>query len=124
MLSSAKIIGFVPTGDLARAKSFYSGTLGFRVTGEDAFAVTLDANGTMVRVAKTGAHPPAPFTILGWEVADIREAAADLERRGVRLERFEGLPQDDQGIWTLPNGAKVGWFKDGDGNILSITQFA
>ena len=57
----------------------------------------------------------------GWRSGAV---ATQLKDRGVHLERFTGMSQDDLGIWNSPSGAKVGWFKDPDGNILSLTQFA
>ena len=124
MLNTAKIVGFIPARDLEKAKSFFSTKLGLRMIREDSFAVTFDANGTMLRIARVQEFIPHPFTILGWEVAGIREAVTELAQRGIEFERFGGLPQDDLGIWTSPNGAKVAWFKDPEGNVLSLTQFA
>jgi catechol 2,3-dioxygenase-like lactoylglutathione lyase family enzyme len=122
MLGSNKIVAFVPTQDSSKARTFYEGILGLRFIFEDAFALVLDANGTRVRVTKAPEFKPAPFTILGWEVQGIENVVADLMKKGVRFEKF-GLPgQDDQGIWSAPSGAKVAWFKDPDGNILSLSQ--
>jgi catechol 2,3-dioxygenase-like lactoylglutathione lyase family enzyme len=122
MLGSNKIIAFVPTRDSAKARTFYEGTLGLKFIFEDDFALVLDANGVRVRVAKTPEFKPAPFTILGWEVSGIENVVADLMKKGVRFEKFGMLGQDDQGIWSAPGGAKVAWFKDPDGNILSLSQ--
>jgi catechol 2,3-dioxygenase-like lactoylglutathione lyase family enzyme len=122
MLGSNKIVAFVPTRDSVKARAFYEGTLGLKFIFEDAFALVLDANGIRVRVAKAPEFKPAPFTILGWEVSGIENVVADLMKKGVRFEKF-GLPgQDDLGIWSAPSGAKVAWFKDPDGNILSLSQ--
>jgi hypothetical protein len=63
-------------------------------------------------------------TVLGWHVADIDEAVKGLVARGVIFEIFVGMPQDELGIWASPSGEKVAWFKDPDGNNLSLTQFA
>jgi hypothetical protein len=63
-----------------------------------------------------------PWTVLGWAVPDIEATLAELAGRGVAGLRFENLPQDEQGIWTTPDGSKVAWFHDPDGNTLSITQ--
>jgi catechol 2,3-dioxygenase-like lactoylglutathione lyase family enzyme len=122
MLGSNKIVAFVPTRDSVKARAFYEGTLGLKFIFEDAFALVLDANGIRVRVAKAPEFKPAPFTILGWEVSGIENIVADLMKKGVRFEKY-GLPgQDEQGIWSAPGGAKVAWFKDPDGNILSVSQ--
>jgi catechol 2,3-dioxygenase-like lactoylglutathione lyase family enzyme len=123
MLGSQKIIPFVATRDLARAKSFYGATLGLRLVSEDAFALVFDAAGVMLRVAKVEEVVAAPYTVLGWAVADIDATSQALARAGIVPERFHGLQQDDHGIWKSPSGARVLWFRDRDGNTLSLTQF-
>lgn len=122
MLGSEKIIAFVATTGAARAREFYEGVLGLRVVSDDPFALVLDAGGTMLRLQKVSEHRPAPFTVLGWAVADIRAAVEGLRAAGVTFERFPGMDQDERGIWTAPGGARVAWFKDPDGNTLSLTQ--
>ncbi|MFZ0939201.1 MAG: VOC family protein [Candidatus Sulfotelmatobacter sp.] len=122
MLGSTNIVAFVPTNDAAKARAFYEGILGLRFVKDDGFATMLDANGIMVRVAKVPQFSPAQFTILGWEVVDIRKTAESLQEKGIRCERFGFFEQDELGIWTAPTGDKVAWFKDPDGNILSVSQ--
>jgi catechol 2,3-dioxygenase-like lactoylglutathione lyase family enzyme len=122
MLKSAKIMPFVPITDSKRSRPFYEDTLGLTFVSDDGFALVMNFNGTTLRLAKAKNFTPAPFTILGWQVPAIEEAVVELEKRGVRFEKFPGLPQDDHGIWTAPGGAKVAWFKDPDGNILSLSQ--
>ena len=123
MLGSTNIVAFVPTKDADKAKAFYVEVLGLRFVKDDGFAVVLDANGIMVRVAKVPPpFTPAQFTILGWQVTDIEKMAAGLQAKGVHFERFGFFEQDDLGIWTAPTGDKVAWFKDPDGNILSVSQ--
>ena len=123
MLNSTDIVAFVPTSDFDRARAFYEGVLGLRFMKNDGFAMVLDANGIMVRVSKV---PPdfraLPFTILGWQVSDIESIVPALQSRGVAFERFGFAEQDALGIWTAPSGDKVAWFKDPDGNILSVSQ--
>jgi catechol 2,3-dioxygenase-like lactoylglutathione lyase family enzyme len=125
MLGSAQIIAFVPTTDGERARRFYVDVLGLGFVSDDPFALVVDANGIKVRITKVGEFTPQKFTVLGWEVSDIEKAVTDLEEKGVSFEKY-GLPgQDERGIWTVPGGgAKVAWFKDPDGNVLSITQGA
>ena len=123
MMSDGKVIAFVTTTDGARARAFYEGVLGLRVVGDDDFAVVLDANGTMVRISKAKETTPAPHTVLGWDVADITAKVRGLRERGVTFERYGFLTQDEAGIWAAPGGARVAWFKDPDGNLLSLTQF-
>jgi len=123
MLGSHKIIAFVATRDALRAKVFYRDTLGLRLVSEEPFALVFDAQGTMLRVSIVQQLAPAKHTVLGWDVPDIMAAAQDLQKAGVRFERYEVLPQDELGIWTAPGGARVAWFKDPEGNVLSITEF-
>jgi catechol 2,3-dioxygenase-like lactoylglutathione lyase family enzyme len=123
MLGSINIVAFVPTRDAEKARAFYEGVLGLRFVKDDGFALVLDANGIMVRVAKVQpTFTPAQFTILGWQVPDIEKVAAALQMKGVQFERFGFFEQDKLGIWTAPSGDKVAWFKDPDGNILSVSQ--
>src|SRR5947208_3349001 len=104
MLGSHKIIAFVATRDALRAKVFYRDTLGLRLVSEEPFALVFDAQGTMLRVSIVQQLAPAKHTVLGWDVPDIMAAAQDLQKAGVRFERYEGLPQDELGIWTAPGG--------------------
>jgi catechol 2,3-dioxygenase-like lactoylglutathione lyase family enzyme len=122
-LGSRNIIAFVPTRSPERAKKFYGDTLGLRLLSEDQFAIVFDANGIMLRVSVVGELVPAKHTVLGWQVPDVVTAAKDLHEAGVTFERFEGMQQDETGIWTSPGGGKIAWFKDPDGNTLSITEF-
>ncbi|HUA60294.1 MAG TPA: VOC family protein [Verrucomicrobiae bacterium] len=122
-LGGYNIVAFVSIVDVERAKVFYRDTLGLRlVLEEPPFALVFDANGIMVRLGMAKELPPAHGTVLGWQVPDIEAAVRDLEQAGVRIERFEKLKQDNLGIWTAPIGDKVAWFKDPDGNILSVSQ--
>jgi catechol 2,3-dioxygenase-like lactoylglutathione lyase family enzyme len=125
MLGSADLIAFVPTRNLVTARKFYEQTLGLELISVDRFALVFSAHGTTLRVADVSDvkdFRPAPFTIVGWQVTNVGDTAGDLVKKGVRFERFPGMDQDAQGIWQSPTGAKVAWFKDPDGNILSITQ--
>lgn len=122
MLGSLNIVAFVPTKDSVRARAFYEGVLGLRFVKDDGFAMVLDANGIMVRVAKAGDFTPAPFTILGWQVADIQKVVTALTAKGVHFEIFGFFKQDELGIWTAPTEDKVAWFKDPDGNVLSVSE--
>ncbi len=123
MLGTAKLMAFAATTDAARAQAFYETTLGLRLVAEEPYALVFDANGTMLRVQKVREHTPPPFTALGWEVADIRATIQALVERGVSFERYDFVPQDALGVWDA-GGALVAWFKDPDGNLLSLTQFS
>jgi len=122
MLSGDHLKAFVPTTKPKKAKSFYNDTLGLKLLSEDNYALEFDANGTLLRVAIVPKLTPHPFTILGWNVDDIVSVIKQLNNKKVIFERYDFLEQDDLGIWTSPNGSKVAWFKDPDGNILSLTE--
>ena len=123
MLSKSKLVCFAATTNAAKAKAFFGDTLGLSLVDDSAFALVLDANGTMLRVQKVQDLSPARYTALGWEVSDICTTIKQLGKKGVRFERYDGLSQDELGIWTTPDGSRVAWFKDPDGNTLSVTEF-
>ncbi len=123
MMRDARLIGFVATQNAARARQFYESTLGLNFVSGDDFALVFDVRGTMLRVQIVEKVRAQEFTVLGWSVADIRKEVTDLGTRGVRFHRYEGMKQDDLGIWSSPAGARVAWFSDPDGNILSLTEF-
>ena len=121
MFGSTNIVAFVPTKDAEKARAFYVDVLGLRFIKDDGFAMVLDANGILVRVARAQ-FTPAQFTILGWQVKNIEKTAVELQEKGVHFERFGFFEQDALGIWTAPTGDKVAGFKDPDGNVLSVSQ--
>jgi len=122
-LSNYNIIGFATIVDVERAKEFYRDTLGLRLLSEEPpFALVFDANGIMLRLGMGKERPPVQGTVLGWQVPDIITAVKDLAQAGVQFERYGFMKQDELGVWTAPTGAKVAWFKDPDGNILSLSE--
>jgi len=123
VLSSSNLMAFVATANPKRARAFYQKTLGLTLLEDTPFALVFDANGIMLRVQKVRSLKPATHTVLGWRVPDIRKAIGALVRKKIRFERYPGLPQDQMGVWSSPSGAKVAWFEDPDGNILSLTEF-
>ncbi len=122
MLADEKIMGFSATVDPARARAFYEGVLGLRLLSDEPHALVFDANGTMLRVQKVRTLTPPGHTVLGWEVRDIVATVRDLTARGVEMLRVSITGQDELGIWHTPSGATVAWFKDPDGNTLSVAQ--
>jgi catechol 2,3-dioxygenase-like lactoylglutathione lyase family enzyme len=125
MLASMDIIAFVPTRNPNKARKFFETTLGLRFVSDDQFAIVFDANGVMVRVVDVSGvadYKPAPFTILGWSVSSVGKTVNALQKKGVQFERYPGMEQDQLGVWSSPGGAKVAWFKDPDGNVLSLTE--
>ena len=123
MLATAKLVAFGAITDAARAARFYGETLGLPIRSEDEFALVLDANGVELRLQKVPELTPPGFTTLGWEVGDLETVLEALTARGVATERYPWLTQDPRGVWQAPSGARVAWFRDPDGNLLSIAQY-
>lgn len=122
MLASVPLVAFAAASDLDRAREFYAGTLGLPLVEATPFAVVFDAAGTTLRVTLVDAPAKAPYTVLGWTVPDIAATVLGLAGNGVAFARYDGMEQDDLGVWTAPGGARVAWFTDPDGNTLSVTQ--
>ena len=125
ILGTSKLVAFVAATDPNKARAFYEGVLGLRlVEDEKPFALVFDADGTMLRVTVVREHKPAQFTVLGWGVESIENTVERLTAAGVEFQRYPGINDGDpKAIWTAPGGARVAWFKDPDGNVLSVTQF-
>lgn len=122
-LGRYNIVAFATIVDVERAKTFYRDTLGLHLVSEEPpFALVFDANGIMIRLGMGKEIPKFPGTVLGWQVPDIESAVQELVDAGVGFERYEWMKQDERGIWTAPTGARVAWFKDPDGNILSLSE--
>lgn len=124
MLENSKVIAFAASADLRQAREFYAQVLGLRVIEQSDFACVFDANGTMLRVTAVAEVARPGSTVLGWRVSDIAATVRGLSARGVAFLRYDGMDQDEDGVWTTPAGDKVAWFADPDGNVLSLTQFA
>lgn len=122
MLASGKMVGFVTTKDYEKARAFYEGKLGFDFVSLDQYALVMSVGGHKIRIAKAPNFTPVQGTVLGWEVEDIVSIATWLRDRGVALEKYPFAQDRELGIWTTPIGGKVAWFKDPDGNILSVSQ--
>jgi catechol 2,3-dioxygenase-like lactoylglutathione lyase family enzyme len=122
-LDAGRLVGFVPTVNLPRARAFYADNLGLRVVDESDFACVFDANGTMLRVTPVRKVARARYTVLGWSVDDIEATVRRLTDAGVVFEHYRGMDLDALGIWTAPGGSRVAWFQDLDGNLLSLMEF-
>ena len=122
MLGTNPLIAFVATTQPELAKTFYRDILGLLLVSDEEFALVFDANGTMLRIAKVDELRPESRTVIGWQVDDIESTIRTLVSLGVRFERYMGLEQDDLGIWST-GGGQIAWFKDPDGNVLSLTRF-
>lgn len=122
MLVSGRIMGFVLTKDAKQARDFYENKLGFEFISDDEFALVMRAGQNKIRLAKGTKFTPPHYTVLGWEVQDITSVVKWLLQRGVVFEKYPFVQDQQLGIWTTPNGDKVAWFKDPDGNVLSVSQ--
>lgn len=122
MLALGKIVGFVLTNDYDKARAFYEGALGCEVVSLDQFALVVTLGGHQIRIVNAADFTPLRSTVLGWEVSDIEAVADWLANRGVAFDKYPFVQDKERGIWTAPGGSKVAWFKDPDGNVLSISQ--
>ena len=122
MFSDSKLVAFAATADPIKARRFYESVLGLQLVSENPFAIVFDANGVTLRIQVVQLLTLSNYTTLGWEVDHIENMAENLATAGVSLERFPGMEHDSLGIWTSPDGSKIGWFKDPDGNLISISQ--
>jgi catechol 2,3-dioxygenase-like lactoylglutathione lyase family enzyme len=122
-LGKCDVVTFAGTARPAESRKFYEEALGLRFVGDESFALVFELNGIMLRIQKMQELTPARSTVLGWKVPDIAAAVRALRERGVQFQLYYGMDQDELGIWTSPSGARVAWFKDPDGNTLSLTEF-
>lgn len=118
-----KPISFIATDDADAALRFYRDVLGLELLEDSPFALVFDDRGQMLRVQKVAQVEPAPNTVHGWEVGDIAAEIVALSALDVQFARYEALEQDEQGVWTSPDGHKIAWFRDPSGNNLSLTEF-
>ena len=122
MLTAGKLVGFLTTTDYEQARAFYEGKLGFEFVSLDQFALAMRAGGNMIRISKSETFKPAQGTVLGWEADDLRAIVLWLKSRGVESERYAFIEDQELGIWNAPSGDQVAWFKDPDGNVLSVSH--
>ncbi len=124
MLHNFPVIPFLATKSPDKAKAFYSEKLGLLLVEDSPFALVFEANRSSIRIQKVKDLTPAAHTALGWEVTNVHDVIRAMQLKGIKFERYPGMQQDELGIWSAPSGAKVAWFKDPDGNVLSLTQKA
>ncbi len=116
------LVAFVGSADLDRSRAFYGGVLDLPLVAADASALPYDAAGTVLRVAAVPTVLPAGYTVLGWRVDDVAATVRTLRARGVAFAVYDGMDQDADGVWTAPGGSRIAWFRDPDGNVLSLQQ--
>src|SRR3954469_9651416 len=119
---SGKAVAFVYVTDRDRALAFYRDTLGLHVRDSDFYGDFLDLPGALLRLTTIPGFEPHPHPVLGFDVEDIEADAAALRGRGVAFDIFEGMGQDENGICAMPDGGKLAFFKDPDGNALMLSQ--
>jgi catechol 2,3-dioxygenase-like lactoylglutathione lyase family enzyme len=117
-------IAFLACSDAAAARDFYRDRLGLACVSDAAFALVFHVGPIELRIQKVERLVAPEHTVFGWAVADIEVMVSRLEAQGVTFDRFDAIPQDPLGIWTTPDGTRVAWFRDPDGNRLSLTQYA
>ena len=122
MIAEGKMTGFLITTDYEKAREFYERKLGFEFVSLDQFALVVQVGGHHIRITKSTKFTPLQSTVLGWEVNDVEAAVKWLASRGVTTEKYPFVPDKKLGIWDAPGGGKVAWFKDPDGNVLSLSQ--
>ena len=118
-----KPVLFLATADAERSRAFYERVLGFDFVADEPPALVFQVGPSMLRIQKVDRVQTVPYTAMGWSVSDIRQTVQRLRGAGVVFQRYEGMKQDDDGIWLAPSGAFVAWFRDPDGHVLSLTQF-
>jgi hypothetical protein len=122
MLSNNRIKAFISTTQPALAREFYTKKIGLKLISEDSYGIELDANGAHLRISFVKELRPQPFTVLGWDTEDIVSTIKLLNEKGISCEIYSFIEQDKSGIWTAPGGTRVAWFKDPDGNLLSLSD--
>jgi len=121
-MKNAVLNAFLPTRDIDKAKEFYVQLLGLDFIIDNGFSLELKSGGVPIRLTRVESFEPDPFTVLGWEVIDIKSTIQELLQKGLVFEKYPGIHQDELGIWSAPGGTLVAWFKDPDGNVLSLSQ--
>ena len=123
MLSSARSSIFLATTKASEAQDFYTNVLGLKFVEDNEFALVFHMAGAELRISKVPEFTPQPYTVLDWQVSDIKLGVAELKKKGISFVIYDFMEQDENGIWTVPNDAtKIAWFKDPDNNVLSISQ--
>jgi catechol 2,3-dioxygenase-like lactoylglutathione lyase family enzyme len=122
MLTAGKMVGFLLTKDYEKARAFYEGKLGFEFVSHDQFALVVRAGENMIRIVRMPDFVALRSTVLGWEVGDVEAVVTRLSGHGVETEKYPWVQDKERGIWVTPGGDKVAWFKDPDGNVLSVSQ--
>lgn len=122
MTSFGTPVSFIATAHPNESRHFYETLLNLKCQSDDLYALVFDLGSTTLRIQKVESNPEVNHTVLGWNVDNIKQCVGELTKKGVEFEIFSSLPQDELGVWSSPSGAMIAWFKDPDGNTLSLTQ--
>ncbi|OKS86748.1 VOC family protein [Mucilaginibacter polytrichastri] len=123
MLNDKTIMAFLATADPAKARPFYENILGLPLKRTDPYAMVFDSNGIELRITTVKDLQPVPYSVMSWIVPAIHDTVAGLSAKSVVFEKYSFFEQDADGVWHSPDGTLVAWFKDPDGNLLSLTEF-
>lgn len=122
MLSTSRLVAFVPSADPVRSRAFYEKTLGLPLVGEEGGAFVFDVDGAELRLIRVDTVNPEPHTLVGWQVDDIDDVVARLQALGVAFADYDFLDENNPAVWTAPNGQRIAWFTDPDGHTLSLSS--
>lgn len=115
-------VTFINVADRERALAFYRDTLGLPIRSSDQFGDFIDLGGALLRMTALPGWEAAKHPVLAWNVEDVAAAVAKLRERGIVFTIYDGFGQDENGIWTSPDGSKLAWFTDPDGNVLMLSE--
>lgn len=115
-------VSFIATANAEESRHFYESVLGLELLSDESYALVFSLGAIRLRVQKVETVPEVKHTVLGWNVVDIHKCVEELSDEGVQFEVYEHLSQDELGIWVSPSGASIAWFRDPDGNTLSLTE--
>ena len=123
-LADASLQTLVWSSNIARSQQFYSEVLGLPLTDNSHWALVYRVGQGCLRVSPVQSTASSEHTVFGFEVADFGQVVADLTSKGVNFERFPGFAHDEAGAWVAPDGTNVAWFRDPDGNLISLVRYA
>lgn len=123
-INKSPVSFFLATAKPDKCRAFYEGQLGLTLMDDSEYAlVFMLHNETELRISKVPEFTPHPFTVLDWQVAEIKTAMDRLKAAEITFITYDFMEQDENGIWTVPgDGTQIAWFKDPDDNVLSVSQ--
>lgn len=123
VLSKSKLQTIICSSRMDEAEQFYGKVLGLPMKGKSLGALVYRVGDGTLRVSPVPSAAASEHTVLGFAVSNIRNVIGELVARGVTLEKFPNFPHDGEGIVHVPDGTQVAWFRDPDGNLLSVVQY-